>query len=256
MELFGGDGAHGDGKWAHCDLCCSQGRRYPSHNRWGDCAAVQCKHLTPTRLPQEVFKHSEFMMGYETGEIMKLTRHSLERRWKQHFCTRHMVCEPSIRQWILQLLPSIPKSLGRSCEQFLCGMSAVQSALGGCPGQHFPPQAGRDTQCSCTCVPSCVRITAGRVNRLCLCSVCSLWCRYSWPRRVFACMPFFEDTGRINTPQTVQGTEMLLDFYPPPVRMIGFTPLLWLCPEGCNKWRKKSTLGMYLAYFSITMCTS
>lgn len=131
-----------------------------------------------------------------------------------------MLCQPSIRQWMLQLFPSIPKSLGRSCEQLLCGMCAVHGALGDCPGQHFPSQAGRDTWCSCTCVPSCVRIIAGTVYStpgLCLCSARSLWCRYSWPRRVFACIPFFLkiQAESVLPIESVQGTEMLWGFHAP-----------------------------------------
>lgn len=111
---------------------------------------------------------------------------------EQQFSSRHRVCQPSIRQWVLQLFPSIPKSLGRSCEQLLCG--CVQcTVLWDCSGQHFPPQA-EGTRCSCAFVPSCVGIIAGMVCSmfgLCLCSVCSLWCSHCWPRRVFACIPFF-----------------------------------------------------------------
>lgn len=161
------------------------------------------QHLTPTQLSQEMFDHSVFMIGYEIGEIMKLKRHSLERRWKGTFILhKAMVC---IRQWMLQLFPSILKSLGRSCEQLLCGMSAVHGALGGCSGQHFPSQAGRDTRCSCTCVPSCVRIIAGRVYSTA--GLCVLFipsdADTAGPGESLLASLFFEDTGRISTPHRV-----------------------------------------------------
>lgn len=135
------------------------------------------------------------------------------------FCTRHMLCQPSIRQWMLQLFPSIPKSLGRSCEQLLCGMCAVHRALGDCPGQHFPSQAGRDTWCSCTCVPSCVRIIAGMVYStpgLCLCSVHSLM-QIQLAQESLCLHPFFLkiQAESVLPIESVQGTEMLLGFHAP-----------------------------------------
>jgi len=96
-------------------------------------------------------------------------------------------------------------------------MSAVHNALGSCPEQRFPLQAGREMWYSC---PACPPLLGSQLRG---CTVCLgfgfvhfLQCRYSWPRGVFACMSLFEDTGRINTPrESVQGTEMLLDFHPP-----------------------------------------
>lgn len=56
---------------------------------------------------------------------------------------RHMAHQPSVKQWVLHLFPSIQKSLGRSCEQLLSRMSAVHSALVDFPRQRFPPEAGK-----------------------------------------------------------------------------------------------------------------
>lgn len=165
-----------------------------------------------------------------------------------------MVCQPSIRQWVLRVFPSTPKSLGRSCEQLLCGMSVVHKALGVCLGQPFPPQAGRDTGCSCTWVTSCVRITAGS-----MCSASGLYIQFvlfGAATESLCLHPFF---GRYRQNPYSLGSlfralkccwiSTISSAYD------GAYLLFRLSAVGCIKWRKKTTPGMYLAHFSITICT-
>lgn len=125
-----------------------------------------------------------------------------EMEW--HFSTRHMVCQPSIRQWLLQLFPSAPKSLGRGCEQLLFGMSVVHRALGGCPGQHFPPQAG-GTQGAAG--PLCPPVSGSQLGARAA-HLGFMFSLFPLMQLLLAqerlCLhPFFEDTGRILSPQTV-----------------------------------------------------
>lgn len=124
-------------------------------------------------------------------------------------------------------------------------------------GSASLPRLGREVCYSCTCVPSFARIIAERVysmSGVCSCFVRSLWCRYSWPRESLLASLFLS-IDRIDTPQRVCSGHWNVGFPPSPVHAIGLTHLLGLSPEGCIKWRKKSILGMYLAYFSITIFT-
>lgn len=90
-------------------------------------------------------------------------------------------------------VPQHPKVFRKKLWTVALWMCAVHSALG-LFWAALPSPGWRDTGCSCAFVPSCVGIIAGMVCSmfgLCLCSVCSLWCSHCWPRRVFACIPFF-----------------------------------------------------------------
>lgn len=149
-----------------------------------------------------------------------------------------------------------PKSLGRSCEQSLSGISAVLSTLGDGPRQHFPHRSGKgDALHLYLCAPLCWGCTA------CLGFVYVLFILFdadtAGQGRVFAYIPFFEDTGRTDSPQTPSpGHWNAIGFLPFPVHAIGLTHLLELSPEGWLNGEKKSTHSMYLVYFSITIFTS
>lgn len=175
----------------------------------GDCAAVQCKHLTPPQLPQEMFNPSA-LDGTSNRWKDDAYKAQLGKELEWHFSTRHMVCQPSIRQWLLQPFPSTPKSLGGSCEQLLCGIFVVHRALGAALGSTFLPGAA---------VPVCPPVSGSQLGahaaHLALCSVCPLWCIYCCPRRAFACIHFLKMQAESILPrQSGQGTEMLLGFLP------------------------------------------
>lgn len=159
------------------------------------------------------------------------------------FC-RHVVCQPSVSQWVLHLFPS---TKGRSCEQSLSGISAVLSTLGDGPGSTSLPGLERELHYTCTCVPP----SAEGVQHV---WALSMFCSFSLMQIQLA------QGGCLLTSLFLRIQAEwhwnAIGFLPFTVHAMGLTRLLELSPEGWLNGEKKSALSMYLVYFSITIFTS